>query len=271
MQPTFTQIKKTALGKLKARWPEAMLVSVSLLAVCLLDMVMQSILMTMFKVGAVWSPFSPTTLPKLSVIASIGISVFSSLFTVFITMPCLFGVLRWFWLLTDERSATLGEIFHYFSSPKLFGRAVALALTLFIKIAILAVICLMPYLLWSIAFDPSLYDHFKISMPIWMSGLFTVTEFLRLMGLLSFAVLALRNLIFYVPLFAEPESDIRSNVKISRKLMHGRFFRFLGFLLSFFGWFLLSSFVLPLIFTLPFFFASLCVYGHEEWRLREKM
>lgn len=266
MQPTFTKIKESSLKALQGRWPEAMLVSVSFLAVCLLNTVAQGLLMQMFKVNAVWSPFSPTTLPKISVIASVGITVFSSLFTVFISTPFFFGVLRWFWLITSGKEAPLGEIFCYFSTPKLFGKSVRLSLALFFKIVLAAVLCLLPYILWSVAFSPELYDRFQLSMPIWMSGLFPVAEFLKLLGLLAFAVISVRFLLFYVPLFTEPGLNVRATFKFATGLIHGKLFRLIGFLLSFFGWFLLSLFVLPLLFTLPFFLSSLCIYGQEELR-----
>lgn len=266
MQPTFTKIKRSALNAIKDKWPEAMLVSVSFLAVCLLNTVAQGVLMQMFKVDAVWSPFSPTSLPDISVIASVSITVFSSLYTIFISLPFFLGVLRWFWILNSEGDVKLIEIFYYFSSGKLFRKAVGLSLCVFIKVLLTAVICFLPFILWSIAFDPALYDTFNVAMPIWMSGLFPVAEFLNFLGLFFFGLFSLRYLNIYIPLFAEPTLNIRKTFRFANKLIHGRLFRFLGFLLSFFGWFLLSLFVLPLLFTLPFFLSSLCVYGSAEYK-----
>ena len=266
MQPTFTKIKNDARNILKGRWPEAMLVSVSFLAVCLLNTIAQGVLMQLFKVNAVWSPFSPTNLPDLSIIASIGITIFSSLYTIFLSSPFLFGVLRWFWLLTNGVDVPLNELFYFFSSGKIFWKSVRLSLGVFLRIVFAAGISLLPYVLWSVAFDPALYDHFNIAMPIWMSGLFPIAQFLKFIGLFFFVLLSLRCLVVYIPLNACPELSVRKMFGFASRLIHGRLFRFLGFLLSFFGWFLLSLLCLPLLFTLPFFLTSLCIYGKEEYK-----
>ena len=80
MQPNFYEIKAVAKKNLKTRWPEAIAAVGILIAVSCFDALFQAILMTIFKVDAVWTPFSPTELPSYSIAAGVAITVFSAIY-----------------------------------------------------------------------------------------------------------------------------------------------------------------------------------------------
>ena len=266
MQPTFSEIKKAARGALKHRWPEAIIVSVVLIATLLLNTFMQYMLMSIFKVKEVWTPFTPTDLPIYSQFASVGITLFSAVFSFLVIFPLTFGVMRWFWAVTGGSSVSVGDIFYYFSCPKIFFKTLGLSIRLYIMLVIGAIVCFLPYILLGIATSPYLYDSLGVSMPIFMNGLLPLVSFFKLFGFLALLMWISVYLMCYTVIFSEPELSAGKTISRTVKVTKGFRFNTVGFFFSFFGWLLLSLLAVPLIFTVPYLLASFAVYGREVYR-----
>lgn len=264
MQPTFYEIKRAAKRALTSRWPEAILVFVSFIAVCLINSVSQSILMHLFKVEALWSIFAPAELPRLEFIASIGITMLSALFSFIITFPFLLGVLKWFWSVTNGSNAHLYEIFYFFQSGRLYKKAFSFSLTLYLRVLLIALVCFLPYIVAKILTSPTLYILLNRPTPIFISGLFNMVDIFQGLGIISVAVLNVAHLIFPAVLFIYPELSVLKTVKRAKAISHVEPLKLISFVFSFTGWFLLCLFVIPLVFVGPYFIASLSIYGREE-------
>lgn len=266
MQPTFYEIKKASRNALSTRWPEAILVFVSLCAVSILNSASSAVLMHLFKVESVWSPFSPADLPKLSVVASISITCFSSLFSIIITCPFLLGVLKWFWSVTGGSNARLSEVFYFFSEGRLFRKATVWGLIMFGRIAFMAILCFLPYIIANILTSPTFYDKLGTDTPVFVSGLYNLVDVLQGLGIVAVAVLNARHLIFHAVLFKNPELSAISSVRKAIKITRREPLKLISFVFSFAGWLLLCIFIVPLIFVGPYFISSLSIYGREELR-----
>lgn len=266
MQPTFTEIKSAARSSLKKRWPEAFAAVALLIAVVLLDMLSQNVLMTIFKVEAVWSFFAPTTLPRYNIAASVCISVFSAAFELFITLPLIFGIMRWFWLITGGSDKPSSTVFCFFSSTKDYGKAVAVSLKLFFRLIIGIIICFLPFAAAKLVTEPEIFDLFDAAMPLWLSGMGPVVRMIEALCFILFALWALRYGLFYAVMFTDPDAPSKSILKGSKRLIKGKKLRFIGFTLSFIGWILLGILIIPLFFVIPYIMSSYAVYGREEYR-----
>ncbi len=270
-QPTFTEIKKAAKGSLKHRWAEAIAVSLVLLATSLLNTVMQTALQIIFKVDTVWSPVSPTNVPINSIIASIGITLFSAVFTLIVMLPLLFGVMRWFWLMTGGGDPSVGEIFHYFSSGRQFFKALGISVSIFWRLILGAVLCFLPYAIIAILTNSDFYSLLGISMPPIMSSLYSLATILEALGFFLLLLWISGYAMFYTALFSEPELSARQTVKLTVTLSKTQRMRFVGFFFTFFGWVMLSLLLfLPMLYFLPFFMASLSIYGREVYRSAQR-
>lgn len=269
-QPTFSEMKKAAKGSLKHRWTEAISVSLVILATALLNMVMQAALQTIFKVDTVWSPMSPTNVPLHSVIASIGITLFSAVFTLIVMLPLLFGVLRWFWLVTGGSDPNVGEIFYYFSSARLFFKALGVSVSLFWRLILGAVLSFLPYALISVLTNTEFYNFIGISMPTYMSSLYSLGTILKMLGFFLLLLWISGYAMFYVAMFSEPELSNRQTIKLTVVLSRRNRMRFVGFFFSFFGWIVTWVLMIPLLYFLPFFMSSLCILGREVYRSAQR-
>lgn len=270
MQPTFSEIKYAAKASMKHRWAEGIAVSLVFSATALLDVLMQYMLMVVFKVTNVWSPFTPTNLPLYNVVASVGITVFSALFSLAVMFPLIFGVMRWFWLVTGAGDPGIGEIFYFFSRPKHFFKSFGISIGIYVRLVIGTVICFLPYILMSIFTQPDIYNQLGVDMPIVMESLNSVVGILEFLGFAALVLWVSSFSLFYSVLFSEPELSAHKTIKRASKLSRGLRFNFVTFILSFFGWFLLSFLVLPLLFVAPYFLSSIAVYGREAYRTAQR-
>lgn len=264
MRPTFGKIKSCAANALKGRWAEAVIASASLVSVSLLNSFLQAILMRIFKVDAIWTFYSPTALPQYNTTASVCISLFSALFSLLIVFPFFFGILRWFWLIGGGQDVQLDSIFYYFSKPKLFLGALAVAFGLLWRVTVGAILCFLPFFAAEALSSPVVYARFGFTMPIWLSGMYSVKNAVMLFCFWLFILWILRYSLFYAAAFDNPDMPVNRIFMRSAEMTRGALFRFFAFVLSFIGWYFISLLILPLIFIVPYLLMSFSVYGRCE-------
>ena len=269
-KPTFSEIKSAAKSTLKHRWAEGIAISLVLLATTFLNIIMQFALQTIFKVDTVWSPVLPTEIPLHSVVASVGITLFSAIFTLIVTLPLLFGTLRWFWLVTGGSDPCVGEVFYYFSSARAFFKALGISVSIFWRLILGTVLCFLPYAIMSMLTNSEFYNFLGISMPTYMSSLYSLGTILEMLGFFLLLLWISRYAMFYVAMFSEPELSTRQTIKLTLRLSKQNRMRFVGFFFTFFGWVVLSFLMIPLLYFLPFFMTSLCIYGREVYRSAQR-
>ncbi len=270
MQPTFSQLKSKAKESLKSRWPVAVAISAVLLSMWLLDIILEYILMSVFRVDAVWTVIDPTTLPHYSIVASLCITVFSAVYGLFLFVPFFIGVLRWFWKISNGEEAELQTVFYYFSSSRLFFKTVLLAFLLFLFVILGALVCFVPFIIISLLTKPEFYALFGTEMPIWTSGLFSLAQMFEIAGLFLFICWIARYALFFVPFFENEQMSAVKIIRESVKLTRGKLIRMVGFIFSFIGWLLLCVFLLPALFVIPFALSSLVEYAKEEQKFKKQ-
>ena len=266
MQPMFQEIKSAARTALKHRWSEAVAATMLLLGTILLNTVIQLVLMNILKVDTVWSPFTPTATPAHNQIAAAGITLFSAAFTLFVIFPLAFGVMRWFWMISNGCDARLNELFAYFSSGKLFFKTAYLSLGLFFRLVLGVIICYLPYSIVAVITNPKVYEMFSWAFKKHVSGLVALAPTLKFLGTLGLFFWISTYILFFVIMFTEADWSVRGVIRRSIQISKGNRLRFVGFILSFFGWLLSCFLIIPLPFVLPYLLASTAVYGREALR-----
>ena len=266
MQPMFQEIKSAARTALKHRWSEAIAATMLLLGTVLLNTVMQLVLMNILKVDTVWSPFTPTATPDHNQIAAAGLTLFSAAFTLFVVFPLTFGVMRWFWMISNGCDARLNELFGYFSSGKLFFRTIRLSLALFFRLILGAVVCYLPYSIVAVITNPKIYEMFSWAFKKHVSGLVALAPTLKFLGTLGFFFWISTYILFFAVMYTESDWSVKNVIRRAVHISKGNRLRFIGFIFSFFGWLLSCLLIFPLPFVLPYVLASTAVYGREALR-----
>ncbi len=197
----------------------------------------------------------------VSVFASeVGMVIALVLFFVFALSPLALGALYFFRRLIWDSKDSVLVIFKYFSSLEEYIRALHFAFLLFLKFAVAALITFSPCIVIWLLSSQDVYKAFGISLPIWASNLWTLNSFVVIVA--TFALIFIMLKFYLAPFIFVSNDDVdpAEAVNMSTIISKRTGADFFGLIVSFFGWILLSFFVAPLIFTLPYFLASYSVH-----------
>ena len=247
MQPAIV-IKKQAKESLGGKW--TMGISIAF------------VMLGMFFIGiSVWSLFGALLKPFLSDLSAFFVSLIPVvLLWQFLGVPLLYGTLRWCWYMSGGENVPFVEIFYYLGSGKNYFRAISLGFRIFLRILIILALCFSPSIIIAIICMPKFYSLFGFSMPYFVSSLWALGNVLEFFGATISVILLIRYVPSPILLINDekisPQEALSLSVIIS-KYANGRT---LGFLFSFFFWAILSFLVIPLLYVIPFFLVSYCIY-----------
>ena len=189
-----------------------------------------------------------------------GFAIALLLFAIFAMSPLVLGVLYYFRRLIWESQDGPLVIFKYFADLDEYKRALRFTLLIFKNLAATAVVAFFPCIVVWLFSNDDVYKALGFSLPIWASNLWALNSFLII---ISSFVLMFVMLKFYLAPFIfvandkiDPAEAVNMSTIISKRT-GGDFF---GLAVSFSGWILLSVFVAPLVFTMPYFLASYIVH-----------
>lgn len=226
---------------MKGSWLKAMIVSLVLVS------------------ALIFSTFFGDIVSLITGIRCYGVPEF--LITAFLVSPLLLGVVRFFWRETDDINSTVGDAFCYFSSKRLYLRAVTAFFALFLRVFVIVFVCLVPYMILNILTSVDFYSLLGVRAP---GGVFPAeyfTKWFRILGVAASIPLLTNYLLAPAIIVANDSISVNEAFKLSRRVSVGKLGYYLTFLLSFAGWLLLSVLAFPIIFTLPYFLASYCVFS----------
>lgn len=190
----------------------------------------------------------------------IGYVIAFVLLAFFALSPLMLGMLYYFRRLIWDSKDSVLVIFKYFSSVEEYKRALHFTFLIFVRLVITALITFSPCILVWLLSNDAIYEALGFSLPIWASNLWTLNSVIAIISSLALVFVMLK---FYLAPFifvANDEIDPAEAVNMSSIISKRTGGDFFGLVLSFAGWIILSLFVAPLVFTLPYFIASYCVH-----------
>ena len=241
-------IKSNAKTSLENKWSGAISIGSIILSVLSLYIVLLQLII--IPISSIFNEFT-------SAFVVIAITV---VVAQFFGMPLLYGALRWFWFTASDANVPVNEFFCYFRSGKEYLRALSLSFRIFIRSSAVLFFCFLPSLIVVAISSPTTYSIFNTSMPYWASSVWALGNTLTFLGVILSFLLLLRYFDAPILMINDPSITPHEALDLSviiTKNANGKTF---SFVLSFFGWGLLSLFYLPIIFTLPYFLASYSVF-----------
>ncbi len=177
--------------------------------------------------------------------------------------PLYLGMLRWFWQITGGVDEPVSSFFYYYENRTNFFRSIKVALSLWWRLILVMAVALLPYVfIKSYALSVlSLGEEFLL--------IYTTLNIIAIVLAVLGVVLAIAFLTrFYLAipiLFCYENISVSNTFKLSVRLTkRKRTAAFSYLVLGFAGWLLLSIFIIPLIYTVPFFLATFFTYGREK-------
>lgn len=191
---------------------------------------------------------------------NIGYVIAVALLSFFAISPLFLGVLYFFRrLLWDQNDGVL-VIFKYFSSADEYRRALHFLLLIAIRLVFAAAVLYLPCVIVWILSTEGIYSFFDLSLPVWTSNLWALNSFLGIIATLALVFVMLKYYLAPFVFVGNDNIDPAEAVNMSAIISKRTGADFFGLVLTFAGWILLSVFVAPLIFTLPYFMAAYGVH-----------
>lgn len=233
-------IKKTAKTALSGHFLNSVAISCVLIFIILIGYVLTSL---------------------VSIVAgdTVGI-IFLAVFVIFAFAPLALGVLYFFRRLLWGQNDNILIIFKYFSNFEEYKRALRLIIILTAKLVSAAIVLFLPCIVVWMLSSEWFYSLFDLSLPIWTSSLWTLNSILAVIAALVLCFVMFK---YYMAPFLfvsddtiYPAEAVNMSTIISKRTSGD----FLGLVLSFAGWIIISFFIAPLVFTIPYFVASYGVH-----------
>lgn len=194
------------------------------------------------------------------VAGTVAATLFYVAVMIFLCLPLFFGVVAYFRRILWGQTDNVISIFKYFSDKQSYRRVLRLIITLTLRLLGYGIVLYIPYISVNILASDWVYELIGIPIPIWASNLWVLSSFL---GLAAGVILFFVALKYYMTPFLfiacddiDTEEAINMSVIISRRTASD----FFWLAVSFGGWIILSLFLAPLIFTLPYFLCSYCLH-----------
>lgn len=190
----------------------------------------------------------------------VGYAVSMCLISFFGLIPLGLGVVYYFMRLAVSQNDSVLIIFKYFSGVAEYKRVLTLLRILAFRFLSVGIVLFLPCIIVAVLSMEKFYSLFDTTLPIWASNLWALNSLLAFLAslVLLFVMLKyyLAAYIFVVNDDVKPLEAINKSTVISKRTGAD----FVGLLFTFFGWILISVFVLPLVFTVPYFIAAYCVH-----------
>ena len=260
MLPASKTMKQAAKGLLHSKWPQLIAITFIFCSGYVILILVQQLLQDILGVS----------LPLAGMLAGQRLSAPSpslllceivSLILLFILWsPLQLGVQRWFWRLSGGADDTVGGVFHYFSTGRLYARALLFRLLYSLRLLLIGLAAFLPAGVAYILTSPDFYAAMGVRAPVTITSLWSLPGALFLLGLIAFIAWSLRYFLAPYLLINDPDLSPRQALRLSVKASRGSRGAFFGFQLSFVGWLLLCLLALPILFVFPYMAAAKAVF-----------
>lgn len=181
---------------------------------------------------------------------------------IFVVSPIFLGLLRFYWCLLFNKFDNPVSIFFYLYKKELYFKALKLVLSLVLKLILRIAFYMLPAIVVLVLASQPLYTAFDISMPLWVGYLSHIENGLIVLGLIAAFFSMLRFYLTPMLFVINDEIDVDEAINMSRIISKKTSTDFIYLVISLFIWIIASIFVLPLIFTIPYF--CLCYLVHSK-------
>ncbi|MBQ8202768.1 MAG: DUF975 family protein [Clostridia bacterium] len=186
--------------------------------------------------------------------------IFMIAMDIFLLVPCFLGLLRFFKRLMWEQKDDILVVFHYFGSFTLYKKAVLSGLAYALRLLLIGVAVYLPSIIISILTRPELYDLLGITMPPFIISLGGALTAFNVISFAVFIIVAVRFYLTPFLLVADEDMDVGEALHMSRVISKKSAIDFVGLFCSLSFWVIISFFVIPLPFTLPYIITAYMVH-----------
>ncbi len=186
------------------------------------------------------------------VIGEIGAEIILCFMLVFLVLPVVLGLLKFYWRILFSADDSPVYVFYWFSSKKSYLKCLKFIFRFVFNIVLWLVVFNVPSFLLKLFSSESFFELLGFPMPIWMANLTFYTTFIHVAANILTFVLTLKYYLAPVLFVADDEIDTDEAMHMSAVISKKTSIDFITLIFSNFGWIFLSLLILPLFFTLPY-------------------
>ncbi len=179
----------------------------------------------------------------------------------FMLAPLLLGVIRFFWRLIFGADDKPLSVFYWFSDGLKYKRALKLIAALALRALLFGLILFLPALIVDFFTGGTFYELFDLSIPLWTENLYYLSIFLKTIATVLLLFIMAKYYLAPFLIIADENMEIDEAVHMSSVIAKNTMLDYIYLIFSFFGWFIISVLVFPLVFTMPYFITSLSVHA----------
>lgn len=186
--------------------------------------------------------------------------IFEAILCFLLLFPLIHGLVRFFWRLLFGADDSPLAVFYFFSGKAEYMRAMRLITGLCLRLVFYAIILFLPAKIVDLFSGVRIYDLLDMPIPLWTSNLYYLSLFLKTVASVLLFFIMLRYYAAPILSVADEEMEAAEAIHMSSVIYKRTMLDLVYLFFSFFGWILLSLTVIPLVFSLPYFTAALCVH-----------
>ena len=240
MSQSSQVVKITAKAALKDKWLRAIVVSSIFLFTVLVC----------YNISSVFS----------IVAGDIAANVLLAVMLLLLICPIALGTIRYFWRILFGADDNPVSVFYYFSEKKVYRRAMWLILSLALRMVLFGLLLNIPRFIVEAMSHSFLYELIGMAIPVWTANLTNVTVFLKVLAEVILFFVMLKYYMAPVLFVADDNMDSGEAMHMSATISKKTAIDFIYLGLSFIGWIILSLFIIPLIFTIPYVIISYLIH-----------
>ena len=259
------KIKADALRALSGNWGKAIASTLLFGSICAFFFLLGKFFAKLLDLSSTMDLLHITTELRSENFLSEFLAVFLVLFEIIaifvIAVPIFMGILRWYSHTVLCGCEEITTIFYYFSKPKLFFKSLLLVLNIVCRKVFWGLICLTPgglvggISLYIISLNSDGQDLFFAKLCIFVGTV------LFLAGLIVFWLIGLRYSLACYLIIKEETLSVTRCIRLSRQYTLKPRSDLFRFSLSFLPFFIVSCFLFPILFVLPYYLMSFSIYA----------
>ncbi len=197
----------------------------------------------------------------LGVVFGDAVAIACAFFLILIlVLPMLLGVLRYIWRGIYAKFEKPLSVFYWFSSKELYLKALKFVCTIVFKAVLWLVILNIPSLILTLLSKAFIFELLDLAIPMWTANFSYYSIFLRNISFVLVFFIMLKYYMAPLLFVADDSIDINEAMYTSQIIARKTTIDFLGLVLSYIGWIVLSALILPLPFTLPILLTGYAVH-----------
>lgn len=183
------------------------------------------------------------------------------LLTIFLLIPLFIGLVRFTWRMLFGADDSPISVFYYLSDKTVYKKTIKFTLTFILKAIPATLILFFPVIVLWFFTESYIYDLLGIAMPLWITSLNSLLIIFRTFAIVALCFYMLRYYLSFILFVADENMDINEIFYMSKLISRKSSLDFIYLFSSFLGWIILSLFVVPLIFTLPYMLTAYAVHS----------